>query len=477
MRIRSLLVLLPFVFAFGAAAQEPRATIKTMWTAGLPEGMPESDEGQGRWAVAVELAAPLSSTVRIKVETAGGTATPGVDYVPLSEVLEFPPGETFKHTYLWVYGDKIGEGPETLVIRATQGGVLLRSLTSTIADDDWNPNVDVSGGSVVETRNEAYVVFRIRLDRWTKVPVSIAYTTVDGTAVAGSDYRAASGTIVIPQGETAYDLRVAVIGDGEVESDETFSLRLFNPSGAVLRKSSAPATILNDDFPPPPFSITSDARREGDAGTKDVDFEVRLGTASSVPVTVTVQSSNGSATAGVDYVAFAETHTFAPGVTRLPLRVRYIGDTLVEPDESFTMSVIEDGVLRASAVFRILDDDRDLAIAISDVSVVETDAIGTAAFEVTLSKASSDVVRVAWTTVAETATMHADFTPAAGELVFPPGTTSRTITVAVPGDFVPEETETFRIDLSNATGGRIVDPSGVCTIADDDGRRRRAARH
>jgi chitinase len=482
MQTRSFLLVLFVFLAASVAGQEPPATIKTMWTAGLPDGMPEFDGPPLKWAVAVELAAPLSSTVHIRVETVGGTATPGLDYEPFSEVLVFPPGQVFANTYIWVAGDVLDEDYETIVIRATQEGVVRWTHIATIADNDWSPNLFVLGDSADEPVWQTRVTFSVRLDRSTKAPVSVAYTTVDGTAVAGQDYHAASGTVVIPAGQGRADIEVVVIGDTEIEPDETFTLRLSNAEGAFLGgSSSASATIVNDDFPPPPFAISSgDPMAEGDSERTDVDVIVRLGSVSSSPVMVSVQTTGeGTATPGVDYEMLTETLTFAPGVTELVVRAKIIGDTVVEADENFVVAVLADGVVMTTVLIGIRDDDNNVAISIADVTVTETDAVpAQAVFDVTLSEPSAEPVRVRYRTAAETATVDSDFVRVSGELVFPAGVMRRSITVDIPGDLTKEATETFRVDLFGPAGARLADESGVGTIVDDDGgTRRRAARH
>ena len=77
--------------------------------------------------------------------------------------------------------------------------------------------------------------------------VTIQYATADGTAVAGSDYVATSGTVVIPQGSTSATVTVNVIGDTTTEPDETFFLNIVSATGANVSDGQGLGTILNDD--------------------------------------------------------------------------------------------------------------------------------------------------------------------------------------------------------------------------------------
>jgi Calx-beta domain/RTX calcium-binding nonapeptide repeat (4 copies) len=87
----------------------------------------------------------------------------------------------------------------------------------------------------------------ITLATATPVRVSVVYATADGTATAGSDYTATSGTLVFAPGQTSKTVAVPILGDTGYESDETFSVTLSNPVNATLGTATATGTITNDD--------------------------------------------------------------------------------------------------------------------------------------------------------------------------------------------------------------------------------------
>ena len=84
-------------------------------------------------------------------------------------------------------------------------------------------------------------LFTVTLSAAATTPVTVGYSTADGTAQAGSDYRAASGTLSFAAGQTSQVVTVGVTGDTTVEPDETFSLKLANSSGATLARAPPPA--------------------------------------------------------------------------------------------------------------------------------------------------------------------------------------------------------------------------------------------
>src|SRR5205823_13043755 len=105
------------------------------------------------------------------------------------------------------------------------------------------------------------------------------YATADGTAMAGSDYQATSGTLTFMPGETQKTVTVSVIGDTANEPDETFFVRLSSPSNASIADGEGVGTILNDDTLPS-LSIRDVSVVEGNSGTTNAAFVVTLSAAS-----------------------------------------------------------------------------------------------------------------------------------------------------------------------------------------------------
>ena len=77
--------------------------------------------------------------------------------------------------------------------------------------------------------------------------VAVDFTTQDDTATAGSDFAATSGTLTFPPGTTTQTITVMVNGDTDVEPDESFFVKLTNPTNAVIFREQGVGTIINDD--------------------------------------------------------------------------------------------------------------------------------------------------------------------------------------------------------------------------------------
>jgi hypothetical protein len=89
--------------------------------------------------------------------------------------------------------------------------------------------------------------FTVSLSRGTTVAVSVNFATANGSAIAGEDYHAVSGTLVFNAGETTKTIVVEVIGDRKREPDESFSVNLSGASGATISDASGTGWIRNDD--------------------------------------------------------------------------------------------------------------------------------------------------------------------------------------------------------------------------------------
>lgn len=357
--------------------------------------------------------------------------------------------------------------------------------TGGILADDWqtvNTNklakltpieFSFGSGSAVTT-----AVFTIGLSQASAQPVTVQYATASGTALAGSDYTAVSGTVTFAPGETSRTVSVPVVRDLVLESTESFTLELSNPSGATLDDASGVATIQDDDSavpPTPSASIANVSVNEGNSGTSIARFTVTLSAAASGPVTVFYETGNGTAIAGSDYTAKSGTLNFAAGETTKTIDVVVVGDALVEADETFLLRLTSASgatIATAQATGTIRNDDQAPTlptISIADATVTEGNS-GTKnmTFTVTLSKKSTSKVTVKYSTADGTAIAGSDYTAKSGTLTFAAGETSKTITIAVRGDKLVEGAETLRVVLSGAAGATVATGTGTGTITDND---------
>ena len=114
------------------------------------------------------------------------------------------------------------------------------------------PSVSIGDVSVAEgNAGTTTMSFPVTLSAASTLPVSVGYTTTDGTAVAPGDYTTASGTLAFKPGETTKTIAVSVVGDATVELNETLTVTISNPVNATIADATATGTITNDDVAPP----------------------------------------------------------------------------------------------------------------------------------------------------------------------------------------------------------------------------------
>ena len=109
------------------------------------------------------------------------------------------------------------------------------------------PTLSVGDSSVAEGNGGATLSFPVTLSRPFAVATSAHFVATDGTAKAGTDYRATSGTVTVPAGSTTATVTVQVLSDKTREADETIGVTLSAPNHATIADGSAVGTIVNDD--------------------------------------------------------------------------------------------------------------------------------------------------------------------------------------------------------------------------------------
>jgi chitinase len=432
--------------------------------------------------VPVELTSPQAGTVTVGYSTSNGTATAGADYTAASGgTVSFQPSEVEESIPITLLSDTRDELDETFTITLSgpTGGVTLgdAAITVTITDDDPPPALSVSGSTVPEGNSGTRTVrFTVTLTPVSGKTVSVSYATANGTASAGSDYVARSGTLTFTPGVTSGFVDVVVNGDTVPEANETFSLLLSGPVNATVGTGSASSTITNDDAAgTSSLSIADGSVTEGNGSSVNLQLTITLTPASSQTVTVSWATSNGTAVAPGDYTAKSTTATFSPGVVSRTISVPVNGDTLNENDETFTVTLsnptnatIADG----TATGTITNDDAAGAatLTVKDGSLLEPDTgtNGSLKVKITLSAASTQTITVQFATVGGTAAEGSDYQKKTGTVTFQPGQTSKTVSVSIVGDTAGENDETFTVTLSNPTNATIADAQATCTIVDDD---------
>lgn len=221
----------------------------------------------------------------------------------------------------------------------------------------------------------------------------------------------------------------------------------------------------------PSISVRDAVVVEGNSGTTQATFVVALSAASSQSVSFSFATSNGTATAGSDYVATSGASSFAPGEVEKPVVVLINGDTVDELQETLFLDIsnVQNATVSSNRGTGFINDDDGPTISINDVTVTEGNS-GTkaATFTLSLSGSSVETIAIRATTAPGTATAASDYNSIDSVVIFQPGTVTRTVDVGIIGDTNLESNETFSVNLSDPFGTSIADGTGVGTILDDD---------
>ena len=147
-----------------------------------------------------------------------------------------------------------GPGTDTLVCGPGLDTAIADAHDKVAADCETvlglpKPGLSVADVSQPEGNSPGSASFTVTLAKATPLRVTVSYSTADGTAAAGSDYTATSGSLTFAPGETSKTVAVPIVGDTAVETDEAFTLTLSSPVNARLVRAIATATLVNDDVP------------------------------------------------------------------------------------------------------------------------------------------------------------------------------------------------------------------------------------
>ena len=248
-----------------------------------------------------------------------------------------------------------------------------------------DPGVAIESVALYEGDSSVTVPFTITLENPHTSNISVAWQTLSGSALAGSDFTSAGGAVVFAPGQTSKTVSVTILGDTVQELAETFTIALAAVDGQplprfVTGKQTATITLRDDDSPPAVW-VAGGVAMEGNAGTAPLNFKLWLSRAPKAGESISLHygTMNGTAVAaddsmaamGVtcqcqpmtnscDYTAVSGTAVFSPGVSSLVIPVPIKGDTRDEDLETFQFqidSLVGCVARNTTATGQIVDDD------------------------------------------------------------------------------------------------------------------------
>ena len=456
--------------AVGTIANDDAAPVLSIGDATVLEG----NAGTVAETFTVSINTASDQVVTASYATADNTAAQPGDYTTATGTITLNPGQTSTTVTVQVKGDTLDEVNETYFVNltaptnATLGDA---QGAGTITDDDGPPALSID--SVSTSENAGMANFTVTLAPVSGATVTVAYSTVAGTATAGTDFTPKTGTLTFLAGESTKTISIPILQDTVNEADENYTVQLASPTGATIATATGTGTITDDDAAPT-LSISDSTAVEGNAATTNSAFTITLSGPSTQSITVAYATADGTATAPLDYTSTSGTATFAPGETTKTVNVPIVGDTTPEFNETYSVNLsapTNATISDAQGAGSITNDDGPpAAISVSDVTVTEGNT-GTvnATFTVSLGAAATGPVTVHYATADGTATQPGDYATTSGDLTFAPGETSKTVDAAVAGDTVDEANESFVLNLTAPSANATInDAQGTATITDDD---------
>ncbi|RYE69742.1 MAG: tandem-95 repeat protein, partial [Rhizobiaceae bacterium] len=451
-------------------------------TASIAAGTNGNESGPANGTFIVTLSNPSSTPTAITY-TLGGTATEGSDYTAITtKTITIPAGQTTATITIPVIVDAVAESIETVV--ATLGtsnnpAISVNTASAGINILDANTaNVSIAINAASVTEAVGTVTLSVTLNIAVQNSFTVDYTTANGTALAGLDYTATSGTLTFPANSpagTVLTVAIPVIDDNLIENAETFTVGLSNVVGADVAIGVSPATVTIADNDVAIATITP-GTNGSETGLVSGVFNVSLTKPSSTSTTLTFTLS-GTASESADYGAITKTIVIPAGQTTATIIIPVLEDQIAEGSETIIANLTSSSnpaitVSNTLVTIQILDEDV-ATINIATTPVINENA-GTATFSVTLSKAVQNGFTVDYVTSNGSATSGVDYVATSGKLTFPSNSaagTTLTFTVPINDDNLVEPSETFNATLSNITGGIVTLGTRMATvtiIADND---------
>ena len=445
------------------------------------------DDGSAEYTVTLTGFSEEADVI-VNFSTEGSTATAGQDYSPAGGTLTIAAGDTSGTFTIQIQDDSDVDLREKIVVTLTAAetsdGDEVRtegSVTTTIVDNDGPVEVSVEADPpVVAEGREA--MFTVSLTGTiADPPLTLRYSTADGTATAGPDYIAHSNaTLTIAAGETSATIAVVTRNDNEPEPmDEKFTVNLDAsqelPEGVKIETDTATVTIT-DHALEASVTAASATVNEGQSVTFTVTLEGQGDNRSGVVVDYEL---GGSAVAPDDYAAPSSgTLTIPQDQDSGTITIRTELDGVLDPGETLVVTltddtrVLDEGLVvvgsPASATVTIVDQ-QSVTWSVADVEIDENqDAI----FTVTLDARVQDDVTLDYETIDGTARAGRDYTAVPnGQVTVDGGELTATFTVEVEDDSNGETSETFMVSLTLSKAPAGVErksATATATIRDND---------
>jgi hypothetical protein len=430
-------------------------------------------QNAGTVTVSVNRTGGSGGAVSVAYSTANGSGVAGTDYTATSGTLNWADGDSTAKTFSVAISNAtpfIGSKAFTVALSAAGGGADLGTPTTatvSITGDASPPvgSVDLSAASYSVAQSAGSLTITVNRTGGSSGAISVAYATSNGTAVAGTDYSASSGTLQWANADsTAKTFSVPISNATPYSGNKTFTLTLSGPTGAatIASPGSATVTITGDAVPPVGTLELTSSTYAVAQGAGSLTVTVNRAGGSNGAISVGYATSNGSAVAGTDYSTSSGTLQWANGDTSSKtFSVAISNATPFSGNKSFTttLSSPTGGATLSSPSSATVTITGDAVAAVGSLQFSgSTYSVGQAAGTLTVTVnrvgGSSGTVGATYATSDGTAVAGTNYTASSGTVQWAGGdATSKTFSVAISDSTPFSGTKAFTVTLSAPTGG------------------------
>jgi uncharacterized delta-60 repeat protein len=434
------------------------------------------NESAGTVTVYVTRTNGFAGSVSYGYTTVGGTAQPNINFQPTNGTVTFNASVTTQPITVPLLQFSPPENPVTFSVVLTNTTATAATLiaptntTVTIVDDISTGVSFVNGTNYLQETNGQVSVFVQRVGA-TNAYFSIPYVMTNGTALAGTNYVSNTGPLTFAPGETLAGISVTLMNQENVSNLffgisllPSNSIDLLAPSNALVVITPAAAGIT---FTSPTNSVYKNIGTVSiPVVCLDPSNEPPILNSNSIPLSVAFSTTNGTAQAGVDYIATNGILTFTNGIITNTIVVPILNNSQITGQRAFGVTLagvmpVPPGklVTPTNEVITIVDANSGLEFSSPNYPVDSGGVVPITVLRVDNTNIVSTVDYA--TTSGGSAIGGIDYIPTNGILTFAAGQISNVFYVTVIGSSAVEPDKTILMTLSNPTNGILTAPSAA----------------
>ena len=433
-------------------------------------------QGDGVATISVNRLDGAIGAISVSYATSNGTAVAGTDYIAASGELQWADGDAAAKSFsVPISNIKAFSGGKTFDValsNATAGAVIgspeNATVTITGAGSAAVGSLQLSATSYSVAQSAGTLQIIVNRTGGSSGAISVAYATKNGTAAAGTDFTATSGTLKWADGDAAAkSFAVPISGANPFSGSKAFTVALSNPStgATVISPGSATVTISGATSAPVGSLELSAASYAVSQGTGKLNITVSRVGGSSGTASVSYSTVSGTAVAGTDFTAASGTLSWASGdAAAKTVAVAISTTTPFAGTRSFTTKLSSPSTgaslgspSQASVTISGSATSAPGSLQLSAASYSTSQSAGSLQVTVNRTGGSSGAVSVGYSSSNGSALAGTDYTAANGTLQWANGdAASKTFSIAISNATAFSGNKTFTIALANPSGGATI---------------------